>query len=37
VIPEAIEFWNVRPFRLHDRVLYTRGEDGVWTARELYP
>lgn len=37
VIPEAIEFWNVRPFRLHDRVLYTRGENGAWTARELYP
>jgi pyridoxamine 5'-phosphate oxidase len=37
VIPSSIEFWNVRPYRLHDRVLYTRQEDGTWTAQELFP
>lgn len=36
VIPEAIEFWNVKPYRLHDRVLYTRTDTG-WTAAILYP
>ena len=36
VIPESIEFWNVRPYRLHDRVLFTRTSNG-WQAQELYP
>ncbi len=36
VIPESIEFWNVRPYRLHDRVLFTRTDNG-WRAQELYP
>lgn len=34
--PTAIEFWRSRPFRLHDRELYTRDGDG-WTVRRLYP
>ncbi len=34
--PESIEFWEERPFRLHDRVLYKRVEDG-WTIQKLYP
>ena len=34
--PESIEFWEERPFRLHDRVLYKRVEDG-WTVQKLYP
>jgi pyridoxamine 5'-phosphate oxidase len=36
VRPECIEFWQDRPFRLHDRVLFER--DGErWQKRRLYP
>jgi pyridoxamine 5'-phosphate oxidase len=34
--PERIEFWISRPFRLHERYLYTRQGDG-WTVTVLYP
>jgi pyridoxamine 5'-phosphate oxidase len=34
--PDAIEFWQGRPNRLHDRELFTRTADG-WTARRLSP
>ena len=36
VIPECIEFWQGRLNRLHDRLLFTRVDEG-WTARRLYP
>lgn len=36
LVPDAIEFWQERPFRLHDRTLYHRDEN-AWTARKLYP
>lgn len=36
VIPQRIEFWQSRPARLHDRVLYEQQPDG-WTVRLLYP
>jgi pyridoxamine 5'-phosphate oxidase len=36
LIPEAIEFWQGRLNRLHDRLEYLRVE-GDWTARRLYP
>lgn len=37
VVPSAIEFWQGRPSRLHDRLLYTRGVDGKWTMQRLSP
>jgi pyridoxamine 5'-phosphate oxidase len=36
VCPEAIEFWQGRPSRLHDRLLYARG-DGGWMRSRLAP
>ncbi len=36
VRPEAIEFWQDRDFRLHDRVLFTRRAD-QWESTRLYP
>jgi pyridoxamine 5'-phosphate oxidase len=37
VIPSEIEFWQGRPNRLHDRLLYRRGEDGSWKIQRLSP
>jgi pyridoxamine 5'-phosphate oxidase len=38
LVPLAIEFWMERPFRLHDRVLFTRADAGVpWKSGRLYP
>jgi pyridoxamine 5'-phosphate oxidase len=37
VIPEAIEFWQGRANRLHDRLRYTREVDGGWSVARLYP
>ena len=36
VAPEAMEFWQDMPFRLHDRRVYRPGADG-WTSEALYP
>lgn len=36
IAPVSIEFWQDKPFRLHDRVVFTR-ERGVWTKDRLYP
>ena len=36
--PVSIEFWHDRPFRLHDRVEFTRETpDAPWTKARLYP
>ncbi len=36
--PVAIEFWRDRPFRLHDRLVFSRPEpDSAWTSSRLYP
>lgn len=38
IAPLAIEFWQDRPFRLHDRVAFTRGNlQESWTKTRLYP
>jgi pyridoxamine 5'-phosphate oxidase len=37
LIPQAIEFWHDRPFRLHDRIKFTRTGDGGWEKTRLYP
>jgi pyridoxamine 5'-phosphate oxidase len=36
IVPERIEFWENKPFRLHDRLVYHRSGDG-WTTEKLYP
>ena len=36
VIPEAMEFWLDRPYRLHERVVFRR-QDGDWSTVRLYP
>lgn len=35
--PSTIEFWHDRPFRLHDRVVFTLKDGGTWETTRLYP
>jgi pyridoxamine 5'-phosphate oxidase len=35
--PRAMEFWQGRPSRLHDRLLYTRSRNGTWKRERLSP
>lgn len=38
IVPHTIEFWHDRPFRLHDRIEFTRGAPGdAWIKTRLYP
>ncbi|MEM5493754.1 pyridoxamine 5'-phosphate oxidase [Hoeflea sp. AS16] len=37
IMPQSIEFWHDRPFRLHDRVVFTRAQEGTWDKTRLYP
>jgi pyridoxamine 5'-phosphate oxidase len=39
VVPEAVEFWQGRPSRLHDRFRYEKvgGEGGEWKVQRLSP
>ncbi len=36
IVPQEIEFWADRPFRLHDRIKFTRTAEG-WEKVRLYP
>ncbi|MBN8825491.1 MULTISPECIES: pyridoxamine 5'-phosphate oxidase [unclassified Spirosoma] len=36
VVPDAIEFWQGRPSRLHDRIRYSKVE-GAWIIERLSP
>lgn len=42
IMPQQIEFWRDRPFRLHDRLVFHRqgdvtGNGWDWTTERLYP
>ncbi len=38
VVPQTIEFWHDRPFRLHDRIEFTRAAPAApWDKVRLYP
>ncbi len=35
--PSAVEFWQGRPGRLHDRLRFRRGAGGAWAVERLAP
>jgi len=37
VKPVRMEFWQGRPSRMHDRILYTKTETGDWKTERLAP
>ena len=37
IVPDAIEFWQGRPGRLHDRLVYRRSPEGGWRIERLAP
>ena len=37
VVPDAVEFWQGRPDRLHDRLRFRLGDGGEWLVERLAP
>ena len=37
LIPDYLEFWQGRPSRLHDRIVFRKNADGVWERSRLQP
>jgi pyridoxamine 5'-phosphate oxidase len=37
ITPVSLEFWQDRPSRLHDRIVFTFDETGNWRRQRLYP
>ena len=37
IVPRAVEFWYGAEYRLHERDLFERHDDGTWSSRMLYP
>ena len=37
VVPRAIEFWQERTYRLHERRRFVRADGGDWSSALLYP
>jgi len=37
LVPHYWEFWQGRPSRLHDRIVYERQADGSWSIQRLAP
>jgi pyridoxamine 5'-phosphate oxidase len=37
VIPDRIEFWQGRPSRLHDRIVYSKTAENSWQKNRLAP
>ncbi len=37
IIPDAVEFWQGRKSRLHDRIVYRRAPEGGWRIERLSP
>jgi pyridoxamine 5'-phosphate oxidase len=37
LIPDRMEFWQGRPSRLHDRIVYTRSAGEHWSMQRLQP
>ncbi|MCC2637884.1 MAG: pyridoxamine 5-phosphate oxidase [Moraxellaceae bacterium] len=35
--PDRIEFWQGRPSRMHDRIVFAQDAQGQWTKSRLYP
>ena len=37
LVPNYLEFWVDRPFRLHDRKVFDNPTDGTWQISRIYP
>jgi pyridoxamine 5'-phosphate oxidase len=37
VTPAVVEFWQIRPSRLHDRIVYQKDRRGAWKITRLSP